>query len=246
MATSQYDVAHSFCSLSRGFGPLGLVPRRVEGPSRHGGGPIRRGALVLLPFGRIRTLGARATSYWRPIATWRTSNATWRARFTLFWGVSAPLSSSHVALEAHRDMTRSFYPLFEGFGPLELEPRRVGGPSRHGGLPMRHGALILLSFGGDSDPRGSSHVALEAHRDMAHSQYDVARSFCSLSRGFGPSGLEPRRVGGPSRHGALPIRRGAPFSRHFNKKSHLRTKSEVAGLVLIILFLVCLTCQLDR
>ena len=78
-------------------------------------------------------------------------------------------------------------------------------------------------FRGDSDPRGSSHVVLEVQRDMADSQCDVVRSFCSLSRGFGPSGLEPRRVGGPTRHGSLPIRRGGaphnlapPFSGHFN------------------------------
>ena len=28
------------------------------------------------------------------------------------------------------------------------EPRRVGGPTRHGALPMRRGALVLPSFGG--------------------------------------------------------------------------------------------------
>ena len=43
---------------------------------------------------------------------------------------------------------------------------------------------------------------------MAGSLCDVARSFCSLSGGFGPLDLEPRRVGGPTRHGALPMRRG--------------------------------------
>ena len=84
MATSQCDMARSFCSLLGGFGPLKLVPRRVGGPSRHGGGPIRRGALVLLPFGRIRTLGARATSRWRSNTTWRIPNATWR---TFVWSL---------------------------------------------------------------------------------------------------------------------------------------------------------------
>ena len=43
---------------------------------------------------------------------------------------------------------------------------------------------------------------------MAGSLCDLTRSFCSLSGGFGPLDLEPRRVGGPTRHGALPIRRG--------------------------------------
>ena len=69
MAGAQYDVARSFCSLSGGFGPLDLEPRRVGGPTRHGGLPIRRGALVLLSFGGIRTLGSRATSCWRPNAS---------------------------------------------------------------------------------------------------------------------------------------------------------------------------------
>ncbi len=48
---------------------------------------------------------------------------------------------------------------------------------------------------------------LEAQRDMAEGQYDVARSFGSLLGSFGTFGLEPRRVGGPTRHGALPTRR---------------------------------------
>ena len=147
MATSQCDLAHSFCSLLGGFGLFGLEPRRVGGPTRHGDLPMRHGALVLLSFGRIRTLEARATSCWRSIATWRTPNATWRTRFALFRGDSDPWSSCHVVLEAHRDMAhfqcdvaRSFYSLLGGFGPLELVPRRVGGPSRHG-------ALVLLYFG---------------------------------------------------------------------------------------------------
>lgn len=42
---------------------------------------------------------------------------------------------------------------------------------------------------------------LEVQRDMAGSQYDVAHSFDSLFGGFGAFGLEPRRVGGPTRRG---------------------------------------------
>lgn len=53
------------------------------------------------------------------------------------------------------------------------------------------------------------HVALEAQRDMADSQCDVVRSFCSFLGSFGPFELEPRRVGGSTRHGGDPIRRGA-------------------------------------
>ena len=95
-------------------------PRRVGGPTRHSMAPIRHGALFLASFLGVRTLWARATSCWRPNTTWRSPNTTWRARFALFLG---------------------------GFGPLKLEPRRVGGPTRHGGLPMRRGALVLLPFG---------------------------------------------------------------------------------------------------
>ncbi len=109
MAGSLCDVAHSFCSLFGGFGPLDLEPRRVGGPTRHGGLPIRRGALVLLSFGGIRTLGSRATSCWRPNATWRAPYATWRARFALFRGDSDAWISSHVALEAQHDMAGSQY-----------------------------------------------------------------------------------------------------------------------------------------
>ena len=155
MAGSLCDVAHSFCSLFGGFGPLDLEPRRVGGPTRHGALPIRRDAFVLLSFGGIRTLGSRATSCWRPNATWRTPNATWRARFAPFLGVLVPLGWSHVLLETQRvmahsqcDVTHSFTLFLGRFGPFGVEPRRVGDLTRHGGLPMRRGALVLLSFGG--------------------------------------------------------------------------------------------------
>ena len=89
------------------------------------------------------------------------------------------------------------------------EPRRVGGPTRHGALPMRRGVLFFAPFLSDLVPLGWSHVALEVQRDMAHSQCDVACSFYPLFGGFGLLELVPRRVGGPTRHGGLPIRRGA-------------------------------------
>ena len=95
------------------------------------------------------------------------------------------------------------------------EPRRVGGPTRHSVDPMRRGALFFTSFWGGSPPLGSCHVVLEAQRDMAHSQHDVARSFCSLLGGFGSLELEPRRVGGPTRHGGLPMRHGVLVLRPF-------------------------------
>ena len=125
-------------------------PRRVGGPTRHSMAPIRHGALFLASFLGVRTLWARATSCWRPIATWRTPNATWRARFAPFLGVLVPLGWSHVLLETQRvmahsqcDVTHSFTLFLGGFGRLDLEPRRVGGPTRHDGLPTRHGALPM-------------------------------------------------------------------------------------------------------
>ncbi len=48
---------------------------------------------------------------------------------------------------AQCDMALAFGSLFGCFGALEAEPRRVGGPTRHGGDPMRRGALFLLLFG---------------------------------------------------------------------------------------------------
>ena len=161
-------------------------PCRVGGPTRHGGGPMRRGALFLLPFGL----------FWRP----------WRR--------------SHVALELQRDMAgaqydvaHSFCPLLGCFGAFEVEPRRVGGPTRHGALPTRRGALVLLPFWAVLASLSWSHVALEAQHDMAGAQCDVAHSFCSLLGCFGPFGTEPRRVGGPTRHGRVPIRHGQALMR---------------------------------
>ena len=87
-------------------------------------------------------------------ATWRGPNPTWRARFAPFWGDLPPLGWSHVVLGAQRDMAgsqcdvaRSFYSLLGSFGTFGVEPRRVGGPTRHGRLPMRRGALVLIPFG---------------------------------------------------------------------------------------------------
>lgn len=95
-----------------------------------------------------------AMSRWRSNATWRGPNATWRARFTLFLGVLDPLRRSHVALELQRDMAEAQYDMAHSFPSLlgcfdafEAEPRRVGGPTRHGGGPMRRGALFLPPFG---------------------------------------------------------------------------------------------------
>ena len=109
MAGAQYDVARYFGSLLGCFATLEAEPRRVGGLTRHGGGPMRRGARFLLPFGLFWRLGGGATSCWRFNATWRGPNATWRARFTLFLGVLEPLGSSHVVLEPQRDMAGTQY-----------------------------------------------------------------------------------------------------------------------------------------
>ena len=197
MAEGQYDVARSSCSLLGCFGAFGPEPRRVGGPTRHGGGPIRRGALFRLTFGLFCHLGGGATSRWRSNATSRGPNATWRTLFAPFWAVLAPWRRSHVVLEVQRDMAgtqcdvaRSFYPLFGCFGAFGVEPRRVGAPTRHGGDPIRHGQALMR--------RGRA-------------QYNVTRLFLGL----------------------------------LTQKSHLRTRSEVAGFMLIW-FLVCLTCQLGH
>ena len=129
-------------------------------------------------------------------------------------------------------------------------------------------------------PWRRSHVVLEAQRDMAGAQCDVAHSFCSFLGSFGAFEVEPRRVGGPTRHGTLfwlpfglfwRLGGGATSCWRPNAtwltpnttwrgpsqyctaffwalqhiKSHPRTRSEVAGFMLIW-FLVCLTCQLGH
>ena len=151
MAGAQCDVARSFCSFLGSFGPFELEPRRVGGSTRHGGDPMRRGALFLLPFGLFWRLGGGATSRWRSNATWRGPNATWRTLFDPFWAVLDPLGRSHVVLEVQRDMAgtqydvaRSFCSFLGSFGAFEVEPRRVGGSTRHGGGTMRRGGANTI------------------------------------------------------------------------------------------------------
>ena len=114
-------------------------PCRVGGPTRHGGGPMRRDARFWLSFGLFCRLCAEDTSCWRSNATWRGHNATWRALLAPFWAVLPPWRRCHVVLEVQRDMARFFGSLLGCFGALEAEPRRVGGPTRHGSLPIRRG-----------------------------------------------------------------------------------------------------------
>ena len=56
-----------------------------------------------------------------------------------------------------------------------------------------------------------SHVVLGLHRDITTSQYDVALDFPLFLSQITRFLAEPRRVGGPTRRGCLPTRRGTPF-----------------------------------
>lgn len=91
------------------------------------------------------------------------------------------------------------------------EPCRAGSPTRHGGGPNATWRALLAPFWAVLVPLRWSHVALEAQRNMAGAQYDVAHAFGSLLGCFGAFELELRRVGGPTRHGGGPMRRGALF-----------------------------------
>ena len=108
---------------------------------------MRRGALVLLPFGVIRTLGGGATSRWRPNATWWGANATWRTRFPPFWAVLTPLRRSHVVLEVQRDMVGG---QCDVAGPHTILHRLFSRPSKAkkatSELGQRWRALRLFGF----------------------------------------------------------------------------------------------------
>lgn len=161
-------------------------------------------------------------------------------------------------MEAQRDMAwtqcdvaRFFYLLLGRFASFGLVPRRVGGPTRHGGVPMRHGVLVLRPFW--------VFWCLWARAMSCWRPNTTWRAPNTTWRALLlPFGLFWRLWGGatsfwrPNASWRTPnatwkgtIQCDAPLSGHFNKKSHLRTKSEVAGLMLIW-FLVCLTCQLGH
>ena len=165
-----------------------------------------------------------AMSRWRSNATWRGPNATWRALLAPFWAVLAPWRRSHVALELQRDMAgaqydvaHSFCPLLGCFGAFEVEPRRVGGPTRHGGgqcdVARSFGSLLGCFAALEAEPRRvgapTRHGSLPMRRDGRNTT--LHRLFLGL----------------------------------LTQKSHPRTRSEVADFMLIW-FLVCLTCQLGH
>ena len=124
-----------------------------------------------------------AMSRWRSNATWRGPNATWRALLAPFWAVLAPWRRSHVALELQRDMAgaqydvaHSFCPLLGCFGAFEVEPRRVGGPTRHGGgqcdVARSFGSLLGSFAALEAEPRRvggpTRHGSLPIRRGGAH------------------------------------------------------------------------------
>ena len=96
------------------FGIFELEPRRVGGPTRHGGGPMRRGALFLLPFGLFWTLWDGATSRWRPNATWQGPNTTWPSSNAAWQGAiqcDAPFSR-HFNKKATSELSQRWRALF--------------------------------------------------------------------------------------------------------------------------------------
>lgn len=78
IATSQYDVAHTFPLFLPQITRFLAQPRRVGPPSRHHHLPIRRGSRYFSLFPTNYLLPSRATSHWTPNATWLPSNTTWR------------------------------------------------------------------------------------------------------------------------------------------------------------------------
>ena len=90
---------------------------------------------------------------------------------------------SHVVLGLHRDITTSQYDVTHVFSPFCLK--------------------ILASL--------PSHVVLDLQRDMAASQYDVAHLISPFLPQITCFLVKPRRVGPPTRHHHLPLRRGSRY-----------------------------------
>ena len=78
IATSQYDVAHTFPLFLPQITRFLAQPRRVGLPWRHRYLPIRHSSRFSSLFASNYPLPCRATSRWTSIVTWLPSNATWR------------------------------------------------------------------------------------------------------------------------------------------------------------------------
>ena len=83
---------------------------------------------------------------------------------------------------------------------------------------------LFLSFSLKLPASLSSHVALDLQRDIAHSQYDVVHAFSPFLPQITRFLHEPRRVGLPTRHRTLPIRRGSRFFSLFASNYSLPTR----------------------
>jgi len=70
-----------------------------------------------------------------------------------------------------------------------------------------------------------SHVVLDPQHDIAHSQYDMVLAFSLFFPQIAHFLVEPRRVGPPTRHRHLPIRRGSHFFSLFASKYSLPTRA---------------------
>ena len=157
MAGSQCDMACSFCALFGCFGAFGLVPRRVGGPTRHGGLPIRRGALVCSLLGCFGVFGVEPRRVGGP--------------------------TRHGGLPMRRDAL--VLPPFGAVRLLWARATSCWRPNTTWRAPNTTWRARFTLFLGDLDPWNSTHVVLEAQRVMAGSQCDVTRFFYLLSGCFG-------------------------------------------------------------
>ena len=107
MAEGQYDVARSSCSLLGCFAAFGLEPRRVGGPTRHGGGQCdvaRSFGSLLGSFAALEAEPRRVGGPTRHGGAQYDVAGSSCSLLALFWAVLPPLGASHVALEVQRDM----------------------------------------------------------------------------------------------------------------------------------------------
>ena len=94
---------------------------------------------------------------------------------------------------------------------LHFEPRRVGPPNATSLPPNTTWLSLFLPFCLKSPTFLPCHVLLDLQRDITTFQYDVALAFPLSLPQITCFLVKPRRVGLPTRHRYLPLRRGAPF-----------------------------------
>ena len=70
-----------------------------------------------------------------------------------------------------------------------------------------------------------SHVVLDLQHDIATSQYDVVHAFSPFLPQITCFLVQPRRIGPPTRHRTLPIRRGSRFFSLFASNYSLPTRA---------------------